>query len=221
MTDTSKNWTTDQWKYYSIKNKNPNSSSYNFGAGIVSNTANTITYINYWTPGTPTLGKLEFANGDQYEIHKILRIMDGCGVGKSDHLKTGQGNPPINLDHGNVPYYAQSASEPIYCWNNTLQSDGRELKWNSAKPGMLIREGIEYFNLGKGLANPPSAVTTRYDAALNGVQYNGDFTYPHPLVSGAPTPTPRATPRSQQHLQKKKKNSKKLKRRNWPKKIGD
>ena len=84
--------------------------------------------------------------------------------------------------------------------------------------GPISKEGVDVFgNLGKGLVGTPTQVSTHYDAARNGVAYTGPFQYPHPLVTGASTPTPSGTPRSQQHLQKKKKNSKKLKRRNWPK----
>jgi hypothetical protein len=216
MTDTSKNWTTNQWAFYSIRNNNPASTDYRKGSSIVSNTANTITYLDGGAP----LGdgrRLSFSNNDAYQIHQPLQVMDGCGTGKTDRINSAT-TPRKNIDHGNVPYYAHGVLTPTYNWNNVFTPTGAEMKFQSNRIGWTIREGIEYYNLGKGLSNPPSALTSKYNAALNGVQYNGDYVYPHPLVSGAPTPTPRATPRSQQHLQKKKKNSKKLKRRNWPKK---
>ncbi|PYM01865.1 MAG: hypothetical protein DMF19_05000, partial [Verrucomicrobia bacterium] len=45
-----------------------------------------------------------------------------------------------------------------------------------------------FFNLGTGFPvdSTPSQVSSRYKAALNGVDYTGTFVYPHPLVSGKP-----------------------------------
>src|SRR5207249_4889357 len=46
-----------------------------------------------------------------------------------------------------------------------------------------------YYNLGGGFPGDSIAaqVSATYTAALNGVDYVGEFVYPHPLVSGAPT----------------------------------
>jgi len=47
FTDSTKNWTTNQWASYSIKNTNRSSECYLLGSYIISNTSNTITYYYY------------------------------------------------------------------------------------------------------------------------------------------------------------------------------
>jgi hypothetical protein len=216
LTDTSKHWTVNQWAGYSIKNPNASAAYASF---IISNTATTITYFN-GTGGGGGGYHLIFNAGDTYQIHRLVTMMDMCGSGKSDLI---HGSPPINTTT-NRASYAHSVIEPCYSWNNVHSPDGTVLQFAAVPAlGRATKLGVHYFNLGAGLPadSTPPEVSQRYNAALNGVAYTGTFTYPHPLVSGAPTPTPRATPRSHQHVEKKKKNSKKLKRRNWPKKIGD
>jgi hypothetical protein len=86
---------------------------------------------------------------------------------------------------------------------------------------------VDFFNLGAGFSadSTPSQVSSRYTAALNGVDYVGTFVYPHPLVSGAPTPTPSATPSSSQDSPQRKENKgkkgKKKKPKKGPRKLGE
>jgi hypothetical protein len=79
--------------------------------------------------------------------------------------------------------------EPCYSWNNVYAPTRQVLGLTADAEQPTTKEGIDYFNLGNGFpANiTPSAVFSRYTAALNGVAYSGPFTYPHPLVSGVPT----------------------------------
>ena len=211
FTDSSKNWAVNQLAGYSFTNTNPASANYKLGSYIKSNTVNTITFAGMTGAGASTWN---MAVGDTYQIHRLLRLMDGSGVGKTDLLDSTK-RPPVNITTGGQSY-AHSQLEPIITWKNTYGN--AELVMATKTPHCV--EGREYYNLGTGMASntTPQQVIDTYTAAVNGVDYTGTFTYPHPLVTGAPTPTPSATPRSQQHLQKKKKNTKKLKRRNWPKK---
>jgi hypothetical protein len=206
MTDTSKNWTTNQWIGYSIKNTNSGSPSYTQGSFIISNTATTIVY-SYG-------GHLSFTAGDTYEIHCLLTQFDGNCMGKGDQVV---GDPhPINQTTV-TPFWTHENREPCYSWNNVYAPTNAALGYTKAWPQMPTPTlGIDFFNLGAGFPadTTPAEVSRRYIASLNGVDYTGPYVYPHPLISGAPPPpppTPMPTPRSQ-HLQKKwKKQAKQLK----------
>jgi hypothetical protein len=212
--DSTKNWTPNQWVGYSVTNYNPVYTSDGIGSYITGNTANTITYAYYLGPDTKQ--HMIFNAGDPYKIHRVLIMMDQNGAGKTDLIT---GARPINTTTRRASW-PHSALEPCYSWNNVYAPTGSAMGFNAPARQPTTKENVDFFNLGIGFApeTTPAEVSSRYKAALNGVDYTGTFTYPHPLVTGASTPTPSATPRTQQHLQEKKKNSKKLKRRNWPKK---
>jgi hypothetical protein len=143
-------------------------------------------------------------------------MMDQNGSGKSD-LIVGT-NPPINTTTGTASW-AQPSREPCYSWNNVYTPNGQVYGFDANPAQPTTKINIDFFNLGGGFPadTTPSAVSTKYVAALNGVDYTGTFVYPHPLVTGAPAPTLSATPRSHQHLQKKE--AKKLKKQKEAKKI--
>jgi hypothetical protein len=187
MTDATKNWATNQWVGYSITNITCSTCGVApIGSYIVSNTNNTITY-NYYS-ATDTAGHLKFVAGDRYAIHRVLVMMDQHGRGRGDQI-TGQ-SQPINSTTGTASWPHQ-ALEPCYSWNNLFTPNGHVLSYR-VKPGQpTVKAGIDFFNLGGGFPADitPQAVSSKYTAALNGVQYTGTFTYPHPLVSGGPTPT--------------------------------
>jgi hypothetical protein len=135
---------------------------------------------------------MTFSIGTQYKIHRVLTVMDGCGMGKGDQVI---GNPPINQTTG-TPFWTHQATEPCYSWNNVYSPNGHILNFaggGGAPDNLPARENIEYFNLGGGFpANTtPSQVRSRYTAALNGVDYTGTYIYPHPLTL-LPVGTPRA-----------------------------
>jgi hypothetical protein len=77
---------------------------------------------------------------------------------------------------------------------------------------------VDFFNLGAGFPadSTPSQVSSRYTAALNGVDYVGTFVYPHPLVSGNQQ-SPSATGSPSNNSQK----NKKLKREKPARKINE
>jgi hypothetical protein len=179
FTDSSKNWTPNQWVGYSIKNLNLSSA---YGSYIISNTANTITYSYYGASDAAT--HLIFNVGDTYQIHRVLNMMDQNGSGKGDQI-TGL-SQPINTRTGTASYNHQ-AVEPCYSWNN-MHTDGTALGYDNNDAQPTTKEGRDYFNLGGRFpANTtPAAVYLKYTAALNGVNYVGTFVYPHPLVTTQP-----------------------------------
>jgi hypothetical protein len=123
-----------------------------------------------------------FNAGDTYEIHRVLTVMDGCGMGKGDQVS---GAPqPINTTVSR-PFWTHQATEPCYSWNNVYLPNGRVLGFRgSGIPLLPPRENIEYFNLGGGFPpnTTPLQVRSRYVAARNGVDCTGTFIYPHPLA---------------------------------------
>jgi hypothetical protein len=184
LIDNTKNWVPNQWAGYSIKRANINA-----GANIISNTSNTISYY-YYTDNTGKFKPLIFNAGDKYQIHKVLIALDQNGRGKGDLLS---GNPAINTSTG-AANWPHQALEPCYSWNNVYAANGHELGFRSGASGQTTtKPGVDYFNLGGGFPanSTPSAVSSRYTAALNGVDYTGTFIYPHPLTL-LPVGTPRA-----------------------------
>jgi hypothetical protein len=206
FTDSTKNWTANQWAGYSIKSTNPSSACYLLGSYIISNTANTIIYDD-------TLQYLTFKLGDSYEIHRVLVMMDQCGRGRTldaiySPIINGQPHP-LNprCTPRPCPLWPRSQLEPCYSWNNVYTPTNHVLGFGGGGQP-TTKPGIDYFNLGGGFPadTTPAEVSSRYTAALNGVDYTGPYVYPHPLVSGHPAPSPAPTPptpRSPQHLQKK------------------
>jgi len=208
LQDTSKNWTPDQWKNYEIQNTNPASIAYSHSAYIRGSTSNTITY---WYSLGSTRGKpLTFAAGDTYKIYRCLIALDQNGRGKGDLISAT--NPHI---------WSNQALEPCFSWNNVHSPGGTAYGFATRMPTVILNR--DYYNLGGGFPvdSIPAQVSSTYTAALNGVDYVGEFVYPHPLVTGIPTPPPSATPRSQRHLQKKSEKAKRPKGRKWGQKIAD
>jgi hypothetical protein len=218
LIDNTKTWIPNQWVGYSVKSTDPQDDDYTLGSYIISNTSNTITY--YYYSAADTRGHLVFKAGDQYKIHRVLTMMDQNGRGKGD-LVTGN-SPSINRTAGKRSWPHQ-ALEPCYSWNNVHSPSNHIYGYGVSVGQPTTKLGTDYFNLGGGFPadTTPAAVSSTYTAALNGVDYVGPFVYPHPLVTGAPTPTPSATLRSQQHLQKKKgkKAEKAKKKKTRPKKL--
>ena len=177
FSDSTKNWTPNQWVGYSIKNTNPASASYPLGSYIIFNTSNTIAYAYN---GATNGGHLRFHAGDTYEIHRVLVMMDQNGRGKGDQVV---GTPnPINLRTG-TPWWTHQALEPCFSWNNVHTSTGHIYGFGSGSPTLIANR--DYYNLGGGFPanSTPSAVSSTYTAALNGVDYVGTFVYPHPLTA--------------------------------------
>lgn len=215
VTDASKNWTINQWSGYTIVNTNSAEARYNHGSYIISNTATKIIYAFY--PETDRGAPLVFNGGDTFAIYRVLTALDQPGRGKGDLTYLDGTGHPLNSTC-NCRAWTHEALEPCYSWNNVHTPSGHSLGFGS---GGLPTEiaGRDYYNLGTGFGTDttPSQVSSTYTAALNGVDYISPFIYPHPLVSGAPTPA--ATARSPQHLPKRTKTEKKEKKQKKEKKT--
>jgi len=170
-------------KYTGFQVVNTNSASPYFRghAAIAS-----ITYNATTNRSTITLSEVsdrpiysKFNPGDTLAIHKVLTILDQPGVGKGALLT---GTAP-------TPAWPHQAVEPCYSWNNTANAG-----FTSGNSSYVVVPNVHYYNLGGGFGSTPPAVSSRYVAALNGVNYTGPYTYPHPLVSGATTAQAPAPP---------------------------
>jgi hypothetical protein len=168
-------WQTNQWVGYSVTNTNPSSPYFHGHNYIASNTANTLT-LSPIIAAQPPPGK--FNTGDTFVIHKVLIVLDQPGRGKGD-LLTNYPNP--------TPSWPHQALEPCYSWNNTKAGANLDFSHNSNAVDIL-QPNIDYYNLGGGFGSTPAAVAAMYVAALNGVNYTGPYTYPHPLVSSVLVP---------------------------------
>jgi hypothetical protein len=198
ITDSTKNWTPNQWVGYSIKQNSPGNACYPKGTYITGNTSNSISFARY--PATDRGPQISFNAGDSYQIHKVLLALDQPGTGKSDLLKGDSNGGVTNTVAGHTSAHQQI--EPAMSWNN-VNADGSAIGFGNVTNPALNVQNSTYFNLGKGLPTngAPSEVTAIYTAAVNGVAYTGTYAYPHPLVSGSspsptPNPSPTATPNS-------------------------
>jgi hypothetical protein len=162
VTVTGASWTINKWADYIIRRTtNLGNVTTATSEGIVSNTSNTITYTSRYDPTSFPIHPLSFAAGDTLEIRKLVKILDGVGVGTGSLI---QGTTPI------VPAgWNDQVSEPCYSWNNVNEL-GHQVGFgpNSGSPGYFVLAGVHYFNN----TSPPFSYTP--------------YTYPHPLVSGAP-----------------------------------
>ena len=172
-----------------IRNDHVGSACYLKSAAILSNTATTITY--YYYGGGDRGPPLLFNVGDEFSIRNVLIGLDQNGRGKGD-LVTSPNSPR---------FWPNQQQETCFSWNNKNADTGQVLGYgNNLVP--TEHEGSDYVNLGAGLpANQiPAQVTAAYPAGVNGGSaYNHEYTYPHPLVTGGPTPR---RPRHQHRLRR-------------------
>jgi hypothetical protein len=164
LTDTTKNWTTNQWVGFTVKRVSDNGIMF-----IISNTSNTLTGVYYPDSG----GGVVWATGNQYQIHNVLVAIDQPCRGQGDLLV---GDPPINSRTGTAAWPHQ-ALEPIYSWNDIYAPSGAHINVHlpETRPAHLILTGRDFFN------NTPMPGYVPY-------------VYPHPLTGGNPSPTPSPSP---------------------------
>ena len=196
FTDSTKNWTPNQWAGYSIRDNDPNSASYTLGSYIISNTSNSITY--YYYPQNDVNVHLIFNAGGQYQIHRVLVMMDQNGRGRTLDAIYAQiinGQPIPRNPRCTCALWPRSQLEPCYSWNNVYTPTNHVLGFGGGGQP-TTKPGVDYFNLGGGFPadSTPSQVFSTYNAARNGVYYAGTFIYPHPLVSAQPSPSPTPAP---------------------------
>ena len=121
VADNTKNWTTNQWVGYEVRR-----TSDGITALIQSNTAKTLTLYEWHNQG--------WATGNNYEVRRVLRVMDQPGLGAGDHINRAS------------PAWPHQANEPMYSWNNTNANDGSKFGFTIAGPTNVIRAGRDYFN---------------------------------------------------------------------------
>ena len=126
-------------------------------------------YIQNNTSNTITFASDIFGNHPPYAIGNVIVINK---VDQSlDQAGAGQ-STLISGDNPTPPPGFNQVAEPCYIWNNT--NDG--MPFNNFDPETAnIQQGIHYFN---------NTILPGYTP----------YTYPHPLVTGGPTPTPTLTP---------------------------
>lgn len=169
-------WTTNQWAGYTAKRVSDNQMSL-----IASNTSNTLTVlcVSGGYGSTPT-----WTAGDSYEIHKVLIAIDQPGRGKGDLLVGGYTQPPPTLNSvTGTAAWPHQALEPCYAWNNKYNGT---TEMDFYLPTSLLPAAQTFLQEGRDFYNNSSseAVVAKYTASLNGADYVGTYTYPHPLVSG-------------------------------------
>ena len=190
LTDTTKNWTTNQWVGYSLVNH----STGPWGASIKSNTATTITTYPASTGVNHTWNA-----GDGYAIYQVYPCLDQPGRGAGTYISGGAETSPPSPS-----VWPSQAADPIYAWNNTeigsglvpaisasythVQANRDYYDWTSSFDGTS--------GVGQGLLSVrPSTCTphvaywatdtnTLYQCASTNswIQYYSPYTYPHPLT---------------------------------------
>jgi len=146
-------------------------------------TRTTISYIFYNFNDRGPL--LVFRDGDAYQIHRCLTVLDQPGRGKGDLCGLDPSRPdpshPINLVTG-TPFWTHELVEPSFSWNNVYTLTNTAWGFGSQFP--QCKEGRDFYNLGKGFPpnSTPSQVSAILTKAINGVPYTTTFTYPHPYA---------------------------------------
>lgn len=106
LSDSASSWTPNQWSGYSLNN---------MGSGrfdmIATNSSTTIK-----THGGIISPTMLWTNGQPYEIRRLIRALDGVGMGKGDLLVGGANSPPTQPTPTTWP---NQVDEPIYIWSNT------------------------------------------------------------------------------------------------------
>ena len=176
-------WSPNQWVGYTVKRVSDNA----IGV-ILSNTSNTLRISTRYTH--------KWATGDQFEIHKALITIDQPCRGKGQEIIGGwdqyiKGGGSTRNSVTGVQSWPRQALEPCYSWNNVHTPSGTPYGFFAREftPAQILVEGRDYFN-----NSSLNAVKAKYTAELNGVDYRGPYTYPHPLVTGKEDPKTPAAP---------------------------
>lgn len=129
-------WVPNQWLGCSVFNYQSNK------CGIVTgNTSNTMTFDQ----NGQSLYLIGFKDGDQYTVHKIYPMLDGCGIGQGA-LLVGDFPTPVNLNQ---------QPQPIFSWANLVFK-------TQTPPGSLLQIGSNIVNnsssilAGRQYSNSPA-----------------------------------------------------------------
>lgn len=161
LTDSGKNWTPNQWVGYTLRRTSPLWSGGWDYSYILANTATTLTVEQnngYWH-GSPA--EITFANGDHYEINKVIYFQDQPGRAQGGQLTSA--DPPACYPAG----WNDQVNEVCYQWENRWK--GNLINWepqcvqivggvhfsnNVAKPGYTPFP-YPYGTAGGGNPPPP------------------------------------------------------------------
>lgn len=121
ITDTSKNWTPNQWVGYSVKRPSDGATA------LITGNSNKTLQIRSWLNENWTAG-----NG--YQIRKVLVILDQPGRGKGDLMNVRN------------PAWPNQESEPCYSWNNIHYPGGEHLNFEMGVGSQTILPGRDYFD---------------------------------------------------------------------------
>jgi hypothetical protein len=124
LTDSSKNWTPDQYFGYSLRR--PSDGATMLIAG------NTATTLNARRWGDPCC-IVNWTVGQPYEIRKVLQSIDQPGAGASDLIS---GDNP-------TPAWPHQVREGNYSWNNIHTASGAHVNFTSSTPNLIA--GRDYF----------------------------------------------------------------------------
>jgi hypothetical protein len=101
------NWTTNQWTNFAVKRQSDSAIGL-----ITGNNANTLTIYPVSNPFAP----VKWANGDQYQIHKVLTVIGQPGRGQGDLLT---GTAPNFIDSvTGTQTWPHQVLDPCYSWSN-------------------------------------------------------------------------------------------------------
>jgi hypothetical protein len=157
----SPNWKINQWVNYEVTNLDQQKKpGYPVSSYIKSNTSDTIKFAS---SGSVKSVDMAFTAGNRFQIYKLLVSVDQPGRGKRDLIRNSRGLT-------GSPRWSNQVSEPVYAWNNNYVDKNKvssPLFVHSIGP--TIQENRDFYN------NTP----------MPGYQ---PYTYPHPLVKGAPAP---------------------------------
>jgi hypothetical protein len=151
-------------------------------------------------------GVWSLANGSNPWDHtsngQNISLLDQPCSGTGDMLKGngGSGNPVINTARSNQSIWPRNAREPIYAWANNSYGGGNSNGQKLVSYSALVSPGVDFFtqgheeNGGSGWSGALDMVDASNYCTTGSVQGGNivpagytTFTYPHPLVSGAPT----------------------------------
>jgi len=121
ITDSTKNWSTNRWRGYSIRRPSDGAT-----AVISSNTNHTLSIGQFLSQG--------FAVGNTYEIRKVIQVLDQPGLGAQ-----------VGAMNRNNPRWMHQATEPCYSWNNRDQNNNL-VNFTTGNGGTTIIQGRDYFN---------------------------------------------------------------------------
>ncbi|HWX17096.1 MAG TPA: hypothetical protein VNY07_10955 [Chthoniobacterales bacterium] len=138
------NWTTNQWTNFGVIRQSDGA------VGLITgNTANTLN-IYLITVG---LYPVNWANGDQYQIHKVLTVLDQTGRGQGD-LLTGTAPNYINSVTGTKAWPHQ-VLDPAYSWSNRQGATHVDITGLNS----VFVANRDFYNEALATGTPPSQTT--------------------------------------------------------------